>query len=644
MFVLTFPTFHLTKANYCTFAAMQVSIILNQRYTLDGYEPSQAIALTFAQAKFNDLVSRGGTFSTPIKLAKTANNRQIFGEPDDNKGRSARPYTRFDCTLKVGGNPVFEGVAVLEESQDSYELRIFSALADFFKLVGDKSIRDLDLSAHNHAWTAVNVFAATNSASNYCYPAINYGRWTGTKAARPHTDFFPATFFKLLLETAATEEGWTLNSYSSNWGIPFSLQDFENEKGVLFTSEYGSDKTENYASLLGTGGFFVSGLDTVTNDPTSHAHTDIYSSEVYETRPDGAYDFEVNLTYTTAAGGTKQAALVQTDYSTVKVLDRVDIPNGTDLSVSLRAYGVSHDASLPYVTVLFTSTLTTGSVTIKAGSSLSCTNGREAIKTGDLFNLADTLPDIKIKDLYLFEAVRQNAIIDANPINKTLEFVPFDTIAGRWGIAFDWSAKANLIEKAKYEFRLEDFAQINYLEWKEGTDEDPAYRANNDLGNSSIAIEDGGLDLEKVMYTAPFAATVKANSFTDNFHARVLRYSGSGIAYDAPDINPVARAMPLISSASNLVQITSGGGTVTAQIMGEPETWSDILAANYTSFEEMLTRLKLVSVELNLNAEDIAKLDFTRPVYLLGNYWFVREIRQWVANKTQSTTVKLLRL
>jgi hypothetical protein len=182
------------------------------------------------------------------------------------------------------------------------------------------------------------------------------------------------------------------------------------------------------------------------------------------------------------------------------------------------------------------------------------------------------------------------------------------------------------------------------VRWKDGTDDDPAYRANNDLGNYTLLINDGGLPLEKDMYTAPFAATVEAVSFTDNIHARVLRYSGSGVAYDDPDIQPEPRAMPLVSDTANLVQITSGGGTVTAQIMGFPETWTEIAEANWTAFEAMLDRMKLVSYMVNLTAIDIQELDVTIPVRVGNSYFMIREVEQWPANKVGLTKVKLMRL
>lgn len=623
-----------------------IAVILDRRFELDGFDPSQVFALTFSEAKFNNLVSRGGSLSTPIKLAKTANNTRLLGFPDETRETSLKPYTRYECEVRVDDQPIFYGFAVLEQSEQFYEMRIYGALADFFQTIGDKSIRDLDLSAQNHDWTAVNVFAATNASSNYCYPAINYGRWTGTKAARAHTDFFPAVYFKLLLEKAATEEGWTLNNYAENWGIPFSLKDMQLQKGCLFEVQMSAD----YTSTFALSPIIDDDLDSIITDATTHAYdySSLGTAFAYKCRNGGTYDFIADVIYDVTLTSPQDVgfAIVDVDNSGVyqkRIGDLVIISQTSTGTARIAAFGV-RDADVTNVTIGVFVTAGALAPTIKQGTSFRCVAGKEDILTGNTINLADTLPNIKIKDIYLFEAVRKNALIIANNQTKTLEFVTIDSIAAKWPIAKDWSDKVDYTAKPKREYRIGDFGQQNFVRWKAGTDDDPAYRANNDLGNYTLLINDGGLPLEKEMYTAPFAATVEAVSFTDNIHARVLRYSGSGVAYDAPDIQPEPRAMPLVSDTANLVQITSGGGTVTDQIMGFPEDWTEIAAANWTAFEAMLDRMKLVSYMVNLTAIDIQELDVTIPVRVGNSYFMIREVEQWPANKVGLTKVKLMRL
>ena len=83
---------------------------------------------------------------------------------------------------------------------------------------------------------------------------------------------------------------------------------------------------------------------------------------------------------------------------------------------------------------------------------------------------------------------------------------------------------------------------------------------------------------------------------------------------------------------------------MTDQIMGFPETWTEIAAANWTAFEAMLDRMKLVSYMVNLTAIDIQELDVTIPVRVGNSYFMIREVEQWPANKVGLTKVKLMRL
>jgi hypothetical protein len=627
-----------------------IEIIINRSYKLDGFKPSEVIALTFAEAKFNNLVTRGGTFSNKIKLGKTVNNRQVLGFPEDNRETSSRPYTRFECEIKIGRNPVFYGVAILELAQDFYELRVFSGLADFFKLLNDKTLNQLDLSALNHNWTAANVRAASNVSINYCYPAINYGLWEGVKHDTDHYEFFPAVYFKYLLEKAASEIGWTLNNYDSNFGIPFSKKDFTVDPVCRV-------QIDNQRTIIGglAGPYPLPDL-VVGEDVSEHviSVTTVYGTgDAIELREGAVYDFTATVEYDCSLNGTVVGEFNIAEFKTsnnalLRLLNETVVINtsGTG-SFTMNAFGVSRESVGvdSYVSIL-AGTFGVGSGStfdVTDNTKLQCTGGRAPLRNGDMIVMSNTLPSIKCKDLFLFEAVRKNAIIAANPIDKTIELIPFDDVANRWGAAKDWSNKVDLTIKPKYEYRLSDFAQNNYLRWKEGSENEPAFFANPFFADYNLTVDDEGLVDEKTMYTAPFAASGVDVSFNENQHLRITRYTDSGLNYLEPDNNPVARCCKLQSSDENVVQIKTVAA-ITDQIQGTFDNWEQVVSDNYTSFEAMLNRLKLVTVQVNLTAEDIASLDFTYPVKMLGNYWFLQEVKQWKANKAGTTTVKAIRL
>jgi hypothetical protein len=617
-------------------------VILDYDKELDGLNPSEVFAMTFAEAKFNSIVERGGTYSTVLKVARTGNNDRIFGMPSDNRSTSARPYTRFDCRVEENGLPFFYGVAVLEEAQDFYGLRIYSGTASFFQEYGDTDIRDLDLSALNHDWTAANVYVARNRLTGYCYPPINYGRWhSSVGSGRPHTDFFPAVYTKAILEAAALLGGYTLVDAADDWVLPFAKQDFSNERGVRFRSSAPSTTRNN----LLTGGKFISGLTVVDEDPTSHAYT-LVGSEVFEMVPDGVYDFEATVNYDADIGGQTFAVIVRSNAAAsnyVVLSEYGQIFNGNG-AVSIKANGVTYDAARPFVTIVFlTSTAPTHYVDVLEGSFLRCIQGVENIASGDGIHIADTLPALSVKDLFLFEAVRRNAYLLTDVNTKEIRFAPLSDITAKSPAAKDWTGKVDLSIKPKYSYRLPEYAQRNGLEWADGVEEDLAYVANPSIGNYFFPIDDQGLQIEKQLYGAKFAFSSVQVSFTDMVHLSIPRYSSHSLSYDEPDIDPKPRAVRVVANTDQAVPITGQGAMGTVRY-GSPQTWQELYELNYAGFAEMFNRFKQVEVFVHLTALDIAELDFTQPIRLLGNTWIIREVKQWKVNRAGSTLVKLIRI
>jgi len=616
-------------------------IVLDLDKVLDGYNPSEVIALTFAEAKFNSIVERGGTFSNKINLAKTANNAKHLGFPDDNRETSARPYTLFDCRIELG-MPIFYGVAVVEESQDFFVLRIFSGTAAFFDEFGGVDIRDLDFSDLNHAWTAANVYAARNATSNYCYPAINYGRWKNSISSNhPHTDFFPAVFTKRVLEQAALLGGYTVVNADESYALPFAKKDFANERGVRFRSSAPSTTRNN----LLTGGKFISGLTVVDEDPTLHAYT-LVGSEVFEMVTEGVYDFEATVNYNADISGQTFAVIVRGNAAAnnyVVLTEYQQIFNGPG-QVNITANGVAYDASRHFVTIVFLTNNAAGHyVDVLEGSFLRCIQGVETISNGDGINIADTLPALSVKDLFLFEAVRRNAYILTNTNTKEIRFLPLDEVAAKSPAAKDWSSKVDVSVKPKLTYRLTDYAQLNGLRWAEGVDEDLAYLVNPEIGNYNFVIYDGGLKKSKTLFTAKFAFSSLQVSFTDYIHLFIPRYSSTSLNYDEPDIDPKMRICKMVGTTEFAVQIT--GQSPTGEVRyGIGESWRTLYDENYISFSEIMNKFKMLEVNVNLTGIDIADLDLTTPVRLLGNTWIIRQVEQFAVNKAGSTTVELIRI
>ena len=174
-------------------------------------------------------------------------------------------------------------------------------------------------------------------------------------------------------------------------------------------------------------------------------------------------------------------------------------------------------------------------------------------------------------------------------------------------------------------------------------EEDLAYAAHPSIGTYFFPIDDQGLQIEKQLYEAKFAFSSVQVSFTDMVHIFIPRYSSQSLNYDEPDIDPKPRAVRVVANTDQAVPITGEGAMGTVRY-GSPQTWQELYGLNYVGFAEMFNRFKQVEVFVHLTALDIAELDFTQPVRLLGNTWIIREVKQWKVNRAGSTLVKLIRI
>ena len=615
-----------------------VRIYLDLDKQLDGIGADTTIALTFAAAKFNSLVSRGGTLSNRFQLAKTSNNKRQLSLLDDPNSESDRPYLLYDCRIEVDGQPTFTGLASVEESQDYYSLRVYSGITNFFELVGDKTLRDLNLSAFDHDWTAANVNGArqNDNTDGYVYPNINYGRWTGQAIGdRPHTDFFPATYFKTLLETAATEEGYTLNNYDTNKVIPFSDGRMENRSifGVQLEGTLGAIQsvtldTEPIALNIISDDANIIGTRAGQNVINVSEGSSLFVTAVCAVAGTQA------IPYTLIFG---RGGLANERYA------QKLIPGNTAGTV-----GYTGEITEAGQYGFYIARSGTGALNIELSSfitsSISVTSGVSTVEDGELISLRDTLPNIKIKDLFIYEAVRTNSLLITDPINKTLEFISINSIRANRFTALDWSDKVDTLTEPKREYRLREYAQNNYLLYKEGTEDDPAFLANPNLGRGNFTVNDQVLNLDRDWYTAPFAASGKSAAFTNEILAILIpTYSDTTLPYNEPDLNPQPRVLDIEIDDTFLVNIT-GQSVLTTQANATFEGFDLSVTNDYAALTEMFTRMKLLEVFVRLNAIDIANLDITKPVYLLNSYWFIREVSQFEVTSSTSTKIKLIRL
>lgn len=232
--------------------------INGQRKWLDTYD-AEPISLTYNVSDIMEIDKRNSSFSKTIKLPETKNNREIFGDIAD-LGVSAtfNPNKKTKAYILVDTISVFEGYLQLrkvfvdkDEDKAEYEVVIYADNDNFFKLIGERFLTDLDFSELNHTWSANNIRQSWTASwdKGYFYPLIDYGKnwqlgdingWsTAYNTEVKTTMMFPSTNVKYIWNKIFNEAGY---SYQSNFldskifeslYIPFNRQELKRNVNSL---------------------------------------------------------------------------------------------------------------------------------------------------------------------------------------------------------------------------------------------------------------------------------------------------------------------------------------------------------------------------------------------------------------------------
>ena len=149
---------------------------------LYGDEP---ISLTLSVQDIKDISKRTTTHSQNFIIPANKNNNTLLNHIF-NIGYNGTfdPTKKTPAYLNVNGLLVFKGnlqltkINVKDTTPISYEVILYSNLADLIKSVGDKLLTDYDYSDLNHDYTIANImgsWTADTKSLGYYYPLIDFG-------------------------------------------------------------------------------------------------------------------------------------------------------------------------------------------------------------------------------------------------------------------------------------------------------------------------------------------------------------------------------------------------------------------------------------------------------------------------------------
>lgn len=641
----------------------------------------EEIVISYAVNNLFEIESRQGTFSNSFKIPATKKNNIIFGFTNNVLSVSDLPYLKLPCLIYVDGILQVDGIAqILTATPSEYEIRVLGSNANWFELIADKSIQTaLSDCQYTHYWTEATV---TGSRSNiwsdvFIYPNIDYGGLFFEPIAGPpyFADWFklyPAIYCKYLFKQIFDNVGLSIES---DW---FDNDKLFEKQIIPFSAEWkkGEDiSNRNILKSTATVDFNPPSSIFAPNGDKFHILDDTqtscypYVNQVTWIDPFGIPFFDINagkcwLFMDSAKVTFKYNITVDRPFFTigfdVSQLSYYD-ENGTQQYLSIYnltgqppgIYNFSGEFNIVIGrgAVAF-STETTA--TWKAGSTFEMTNfdltdDLDALNINQTFNwvtLGSTLPDITQTDFILTIANQYGLIFEQIPLTNTVRIFQFGKVIENIPKALDWSNKLDLSEDYSINFLTDVYAQNNYFQYAEDTEDEYLSRQPN-LGQGVLTLATAPVNTDLVVFESVFAPLIRLKSFNGpSGFGGVVPLAWVPV-YENGVFNSLTGRLGYVQfDDSALLTIAPGGFYTDPQpnVYFDKLSFSNLLPKYYPLITQIIKGNKSINCLVRLNNIDINQLDFSIPIWIdyFGAYFYINEISQYKVTDKDSTQISLI--
>ncbi|HVW14930.1 MAG TPA: hypothetical protein VHB54_13935 [Mucilaginibacter sp.] len=698
----------------------QLQLYINDQ--LVDLNDDSPIALTFQINNLAEVQNQQGNTSNQFKLPLTQRNRRILGFPDDVAFSTLAAYKQYPAKLVQDGLEIIPyAIAELNNiDQDNANVTVLSGNVDFFDAI-DGKLYDMGDSAsqwtnygkslvwkpYDHNWTIDNVAISQVKTDGWIYPIIDYGFIDGDDFTQPidvhnlRPGFFIKTAINLLLQSAGYKGAGSLLSdplypllicqfSNGSWDHGTDYQNQPDTRGINVASQMILNLENSLFDIHPTGVF---GWNSIISDPSKQFKGQLFTSQAINT-----VKITVTFPHVFLHGhlgknpskltaiiyyrdpnypSTPDTLLTSADFSFAGVPENKngDNPNGwvrdhgtsgNGLMGSLHIFNtvLSYTTTLPQNGGIYVAYAWGGDLgenaTIYPGATFVIESQNTTVQYGQTIQCERIFPDISQKDLLKDTLQRFGIICQTDNASRTISFNSLRDIVNNIPIAKDWSGKC--IDQGKQvEFRLGNYAQVNYMKYKEDDNVLPL-----DFANSQINIADTTLSATADLFQGQFAPTLNRPYITGNIAQIKMIDNTSGSNDFSNGVSPRI----LVDQKTHLTQnkpVTLTDGTkqvvindiISTPYFYKPEGQYSLCFCDmpgtagvlpglhtkyYPEFRKILTQTKKITRFFLLTPRDILELDLLIPVYLQQDnaYYYINKINSW--RKGQPCKVELIKL
>jgi len=631
--------------------------------TLCDMDDDEVVPINKQVNNIAELQDRQSDYTAQFRIRKTRVMRGLFELSGEVGATTDIPYQRLSCKLIQDNIEVITGgLLVLDRVDDQYYyVSIVSGNINFFNLIAGQKITDLLLTDCNHTWDAdfmelthQDVSPGIDVVYPLCEPSDDgsiapltddgdkvemYGGW-----------IWPFVRLQTIWEEIFAVQGWTVtggdvigSDLFSKLYIPIQSRKISDASKYYYSMWWGGYATPGVNALLGEGlGDFlgvsiINGTDTFKQGyyvaPYSGTYKITISIIGSSGIPPDLYIYVGGVLFTTITGTCSGLLCVSFIYEAeitgVTAGQNIQIVCPTAMGWFYWSWGVTEIVS-PLIAY--------GSV-VEPRLHIPAITQTDFIKM--VCNLFGLVPDVTARD-------------------HKIRFWNYSELYDNMLIARDWSPYLSERDD-ETEFQFGDYAQNNYLKYKQSDD------VLEDNGKGNLQLSDETLPEEKDIIQLIMSTCDEVRILLNNFAVDVSRiafnkWNDDDAVYD-PETEIDARivyidhvreiASPPYEKAfwirETVAPLTGLFAPPSHEILSPKAAQSlEVSFSNliyyYASLSRMLTKATVRRAKFNLPVYEVAGLKHNIPIYLsqYKAYFYVNKISNYVAGRL--CTVELIKL
>ena len=644
-------TFQITRLELPVYSSVyQKSLKLYLGDTLCDLDDDEVIPLNKQVNDIADMQDRQSDFTAQFKIRKTRAMRGLFELSGQVGVDTNFPYENHDCKLIQDNIEVITGGRLVLDNGDDeyYRASILSGNLNFFKLIEGLKITDLTLASANHTWDVATMVGSHAADLSYVYPLMEPSNDAGISPLSDDGD------------TVDMFGGWIwpFVKVKTIWDEIFTNAQFTCEGDILTNDTFlklfipitsrtvTKQQTDKYLYSVYWGGARAAGAYNEVlafNGAMIVNGTEAFRTGYYQCPYTAKYKFSVSI----VAGDLYDAA------PTLYLAKWWGVLAGTFTLKSSYPmtweYEIEYQANAGDILYVVTTPILYYSYSVRV---IEITN--PLIAYGSTLTMVDHLPAITQTDFIKLICNMFGLIPDVTPRDRKIRFWNYSELWDNIPLARDWSQYLSERDD-EVEFKFGDYAQDNYLKYKESDD------VAKDTGRGSMQIADETLQEKKDVVDLPVSTCDEVLILDNVFDVNVSRIAfnifnpDTGV-YDAEKtVDPRIVYVDQIPSVASPAYEKTMGIRATVVAGGETDVTSPKKASsievsmsnliyNYSGLSRLLTKTNMRRAKFNLPAFEVSGLKHNIPIYVsqYKAYFYVNKISNYVTG--QLTTVDLIKL